>query len=59
MLSVCEREAQAHGFRTLELMSTLPGVKFYEVNGFSHIGNFELDLPDGVKLPLVPMRKHL
>lgn len=59
MLSVCEREAQAHGFRTLELMSTLPGVRFYEVNGFSRIGDFELDLPEGVKLPLVPMRKHL
>ena len=59
MLSVCEREAKGHGFSTLELMSTLPGIKFYEVNGFSRIGNFDLDLPDSVKLPLVPMRKHL
>lgn len=59
ILSVCEREAKDHGFRALELMATLPGIKFYQANGYTNIGNFDLDLADGVKLPLVPMRKQL
>ena len=59
ILSVCEREAKAHGFAALELLSTLPGIKFYEANGYSATGNFALELADGVKLPFVPMRKQL
>ena len=59
ILSVCEREARVHGFAALELLSTLPGVKFYEANGYSATGNFELELAHGVKLPFVPMRKQL
>jgi GNAT superfamily N-acetyltransferase len=59
MLSVCENEAKAHGFRALELMATLPGIKFYEANGYSPIGDFDLELADGVKIQFVPMRKAL
>jgi GNAT superfamily N-acetyltransferase len=59
ILSVCEREAKAHGFAALELLSTLPGIKFYEANGYSATGDFALDLDGGVKLPFVPMRKQL
>ena len=59
ILSACEREAKAHGFGALELMSTLPGVKFYEANGYSASGDFDLELPDGVKVQFVPMRKQL
>ncbi|HET7112991.1 MAG TPA: GNAT family N-acetyltransferase [Pyrinomonadaceae bacterium] len=59
ILLVCEREAKAHGFGALELMATLPGVKFYEANGYSPAGDFDLELTDSVKLPLVPMRKQL
>lgn len=59
ILAVCEREARQHGFGALELMATLPGVKFYEACGYSINGHFELQLADGVKLPLVPMRKQL
>lgn len=59
MLSVCEQQAQAHDFKALELMSTLPGIEFYEANGYSRIGNFDLDLADGVKIEFVPMRKQL
>ena len=55
----CENEAAAHGFRAIELMSTLPGVKFYETCGYLIQGNFELELCEGVKLELVPMRKSL
>ena len=59
LLSICEREAKAHGFGALELLSTLPGVKFYEANGYSPLGDFDLELADGVKLPFIPMRKQL
>jgi GNAT superfamily N-acetyltransferase len=59
ILSVCESEAKAHGFGALELLSTLPGIKFYEANGYSAIGDFDLELVGGVKLQFVPMRKQL
>ena len=59
LLSVCERAALDHGFRALELMATLPGIKFYEASGFVRKGSFDLELADGVKLQLVPMRKEL
>jgi GNAT superfamily N-acetyltransferase len=59
ILNNCEREAREHGFRALELLSTLPGIKFYEACGYSRNGNFDLELAAGVKLPFVPMRKSL
>jgi GNAT superfamily N-acetyltransferase len=59
MLSVCETEAKVHGFGALELMATLPGIKFYEANGYSATGDFDLELANGVKIEFVPMRKEL
>jgi GNAT superfamily N-acetyltransferase len=59
ILSRCETEAKTHGFRALELMATLPGIEFYKACGFAEVGNYDLDLADGVKLQLVPMRKDL
>lgn len=59
ILARCEEEARAHGFRELELAATLPGVDFYKSCGFSERGTFDLDLVEGVKLELVPMRKEL
>ena len=52
-------EAKENGFRALELMATLTGVKFYQVCGYSMNGNFDLELADGVKIQFVPMRKEL
>ena len=59
LLTRCEDEARAHGFRGLELMSTLPGVEFYKSCGFSERGTFDLELTGSVKLELVPMQKEL
>jgi GNAT superfamily N-acetyltransferase len=59
ILDRCESEAAAYGFRASELMSTMPGVKFYQSCGFVEQGDFDLDLVEGVKLELVPMRKEL
>ena len=55
----CQDEAEAQGFRVLELLSTLPGVKFYESCGYVGQGDIELELRDGLKLEFVPMRKTL
>ena len=59
ILERCESEARDQGFRALELMATLPGIEFYKSCGFSATGDFELELREGVKLELVPMRKEL
>jgi GNAT superfamily N-acetyltransferase len=59
ILERCESEAREHGFHGLELMATLPGIEFYRSCGFVEHGDFDLDLKDGVKLELVPMRKTL
>src|SRR4051812_40135873 len=34
ILETCEREAQAQGFRSLELMATLPGIRLYAARGY-------------------------
>ena len=34
LLERCERDAIAHGFRRLELMATLPGVRLYAARGY-------------------------
>lgn len=59
ILSQCETEARAQGFRALELMATLPGIEFYKSCGFTATGDFDLKLTDAVTLELVPMRKEL
>lgn len=59
ILERCESEALGQGFRALELMATLPGIEFYKSCGFSSTGTFELELREGVKLELEPMRKNL
>ena len=59
ILSRCEDEARAQGFRALELMATLPGIEFYKSCGFVETGALDLDLTDTVKIELVPMRKEL
>ena len=59
LLAKCEGEAAANGFRAVELLSTLPGIKFYKACGYSEQGNLELELTDRVKLEFVPMRKQL
>lgn len=59
ILARCDDEARAEGFRGMELMATLPGIEFYKSCGFVPVGNLDLDLKDGVKLELVPMRKDL
>ena len=59
ILARCEAEARAAGFRSLELMATLPGVKFYLACGYEESPQFDYEMPSGGTLSLVPMRKEL
>jgi GNAT superfamily N-acetyltransferase len=55
----CARDAQAAGFRSLELMATLPGEPLYRALGFTEIERLTTTLPDGVGLPVVRMGRPL
>jgi GNAT superfamily N-acetyltransferase len=59
ILSVCESEARARGFRSLELMATLPGLKLYRACGYEGDERVEYEIGDGVRIEFVPMRKDL
>ena len=53
----CAAAATAAGFRSLELMATLPGVPFYEALGFAAVERTAAALPDGESLALVRMTR--
>lgn len=58
ILEKCESEAQKTGFRSLELMSTLPGLNFYRAMGY--VAGEEILYPAGSEvLKFVRMRKKV
>jgi len=59
ILEACENEARAAGFQTLELMSTLPGIKLYQSCGYEGTARIELEVGEGLTIGLVPMKKTL
>jgi N-acetylglutamate synthase-like GNAT family acetyltransferase len=59
ILSRCETEARACGFRSLELMSTLPGLKLYRACGYEGVERVEYEIGGGVTIQFVPMKKDL
>ncbi len=59
ILDTCGTAARRAGFRALELIATLPGESLYRAGGFHTLERFELQLPDGVELPVVRMAKTL
>lgn len=52
----CAAEALGAGFRSLELMGTLPGVPLYRALGFETLETVGVELPDGVVVPCERMR---
>jgi len=59
LLEHCEHEARKAEFTAVELMSTMPGVPFYTSRGFIGKDYYSLELPNGLMVRLLPMRKHL
>lgn len=59
LLEHCENQAQKAGFTHVELMSTMPGVPFYRHRGFVGDEYHFLELPNGVRVKLLPMIKKL
>lgn len=52
-------DARTVGFSRVELMATLPGEPLYRALGFSADERVELELPDGVRMPLVRMSRSM
>jgi N-acetylglutamate synthase-like GNAT family acetyltransferase len=59
LIAACLVGARAAGFRTLELVATLPGEPLYLASGFTVAERFELALPQGVRVPVSRMRLDL
>ena len=59
LLERCESEARQHGFSSVELMATLPGVKLYAARGYRGTDRVVYDIGDGEQIEFVPMRKVL
>jgi GNAT superfamily N-acetyltransferase len=58
ILARCENEARAHGFRSLELMATLPGVKLYAAHGYLGKERVAYEIA-GARIEFLPMRKDV
>lgn len=59
ILSLCESEAEANGFRSIELMATLPGLKLYRAFGYEGSERVRYELGEGASIEFVPMRREL
>jgi ribosomal protein S18 acetylase RimI-like enzyme len=57
LLEHCEREAAAHGFRRLEMMATLPGIRLYRARGYAGDSYVDWPLDDGTSIRFLPMSK--
>ena len=56
----CETAARQEGFRTFDLVATLPGVPLYRACGFTPTGGTDdVELADGVTLACVAMDKAI
>ncbi|HEU4888367.1 MAG TPA: GNAT family N-acetyltransferase [Thermoanaerobaculia bacterium] len=57
ILEAAEADAARAGFRTFELMATLPGVPLYRACGYEEIERTEIELPDGARLECIRMQR--
>ncbi len=58
LLEECESEARAHGFRSAELVATLPGHRLYQMFGYVGDERVEYPLTGGISIEFIPMKKE-
>lgn len=58
ILEKCEAEAKAHGFKSAEMMATLPGVKLYAVRGYTGDEKVSVPLGENLEIICIKMRKN-
>jgi len=58
-LSACEEEARAMGFRSAEMMSTLPGIPLYSACGYAGDERVEIPVGEGITIDCIRMSKTL
>jgi GNAT superfamily N-acetyltransferase len=59
LLARSEAEARSYGFRSLELLATLPGWRLYHAYGYIGEERRTYDLGGGISIECIPMRKSL
>jgi GNAT superfamily N-acetyltransferase len=59
LLDRSETEARAYGFRSAELVATLPGRRLYATFGYAGDKRVEYPVGAGITIEFVPMRKDL
>ena len=59
LMAACMAASKHAGFRTLELVATVPGEPLYLASGFTVLERFELQLPGGVAVPVSRMRMDI
>ena len=57
ILEASEADAARAGFTRFELMATLPGVPLYRACGYEPVEEVTVELPDGMRLGCVRMRR--
>ena len=57
LIDACEKAARESGFKKMELMSTLPGIKFYSAQGYKGEEKVDYTLPNGMVVAFLPMWK--
>lgn len=57
LMELSEAGARAAGFRSIEIIATLPGEPLYTAFAYAAVERFALTLPDGTPLPVVRLRK--
>ncbi|MGG1948755.1 GNAT family N-acetyltransferase [Trinickia sp. NRRL B-1857] len=59
LMDRCIAEALRAGFRSMELVATLPGEPLYLASGFAVLERFELSLPPDIRVPVTRMSRPL
>ncbi len=59
ILNTCESEATAEGFKSAEMMATLPSVHLYRARGYGGDERVQIPVGEGVAIECIKMRKEL